>query len=523
MKKLLRLILVMLFVVALVAGCDNSPAKQEEPTSESSQKTETTEEASVEIEATEEPLEEANLIMYVLGDKPKDFDEVFGKVNELSKQDINCTVETKFLSWSDYSTKYSLIFASGEEFDMIYAASWSYYAAQSVKNGFLELTDELLENYAPNCKENIPQEAWNQAKVNGKIYMLPNTQDEFSHIVYMVRGDLRKKYSLPEIKTFADFDNYVMTVAQNEEGIIPIDGGSDFDKTMIYKVAFLQPLGLEEATLGYVYKLTDPDATPIKLADMPEYEQYLAKMLEWNKAGVFSKNALNNKTALKDSFINGKSAAALHNVSTMEQAYLEVMRTNPEWEPEIYDSMEGAFPTLRTSYLGNGMAIHATSANPERALMWIDRVRYDREYYDLVMYGIEGKHWIDEGDLKLSSGPNGGDYSGYSNWGFTTKETMRKSLDSWPGSQDVMDDWSSRTVEQPVAYLTFDDSNVKNESAAVNNVYLKYSGVLNFGFADDYMKTLEEYEDALEKAGRDLIFEEWIRQKDDCIATYYGQ
>ena len=72
--------------------------------------------------------EEVNLVWYVLGDVPPDLDLVLETANEnYFKPVLNCTLEVKFMSWSEYATKYSLILAGGEDCDMIYTASWCYF------------------------------------------------------------------------------------------------------------------------------------------------------------------------------------------------------------------------------------------------------------------------------------------------------------------------------------------------------------------------------------------------------------
>ena len=39
--------------------------------------------------------------MYLIGDRPVDNDEVFGKINERLKSEINATIDVKFMSWSE--------------------------------------------------------------------------------------------------------------------------------------------------------------------------------------------------------------------------------------------------------------------------------------------------------------------------------------------------------------------------------------------------------------------------------------
>ena len=132
-------------------------------------------ESSENVVSSSSELKEVKLKMYLIGDKPKDFDAVYEKVNEKMKEKINATLEVNFIPWSDMTTKYQLLFQSGEDFDLIFTASgWGYYSQVATKNGFLELTDELLQEYAPEIYANEPADAWDQVKVDGKIYMVPN-------------------------------------------------------------------------------------------------------------------------------------------------------------------------------------------------------------------------------------------------------------------------------------------------------------------------------------------------------------
>ena len=44
---------------------------------------------------------EVTLKMYLIGDKPADFDEVYDKVNSIMKEEINATLQVNFIPWSD--------------------------------------------------------------------------------------------------------------------------------------------------------------------------------------------------------------------------------------------------------------------------------------------------------------------------------------------------------------------------------------------------------------------------------------
>ena len=83
---------------------------------------------------TSEPME---LKMYLIGDRTPDFDEVYGKINEILEEKLNCTLSVDFLSWGEHDTKYSLLFSGGEDFDLIFtASSWGHYEQTVALGGF---------------------------------------------------------------------------------------------------------------------------------------------------------------------------------------------------------------------------------------------------------------------------------------------------------------------------------------------------------------------------------------------------
>lgn len=119
---------------------------------------------------------EVKLKMIFVGPKPVDYDSVFAEINKKLKEKINATIEGEFLDWSDWAQKYPLKLAADENFDLIYSANWAGYNDQALKGGFLELTDDMLAKYAPQAWKNMSKVSWDQAKVNGKLYMVPQNR-----------------------------------------------------------------------------------------------------------------------------------------------------------------------------------------------------------------------------------------------------------------------------------------------------------------------------------------------------------
>mgnify|MGYP002540395756 CR=1 FL=1 len=86
------------------------------------------------------------LKMILVGEKPAIYDEIYTKLNEMLRQDIGAEVEIEYYNYSDLQQKYSLLFSTGEDFDIVFAADWVKYNQQAAKNSFMEITDDMLKN-----------------------------------------------------------------------------------------------------------------------------------------------------------------------------------------------------------------------------------------------------------------------------------------------------------------------------------------------------------------------------------------
>ena len=108
--------------------------------------------------------EPVTIKMYLIGDRTPDFDLVYEEVNKKLEETVNATVEVEFLSWAEHDTKYSLLFSSGEDFDLIFTATgWAHYSETANMGGFYELTPEFISTYAPDIQAVAPEDAWEQA------------------------------------------------------------------------------------------------------------------------------------------------------------------------------------------------------------------------------------------------------------------------------------------------------------------------------------------------------------------------
>lgn len=527
-KRTMSLLLVFAMLLVTLCGCGAKDSGGQDTAAAANTETENQQEANQETGsegAGADISEEVNLVMYLIGDRPVDNDEVFAKINERLKAEINATIEVKFMSWSEYEQKYPLIFASGEDWDIIYTADWCFYNAQATKQGFYEITEDALKTYAPMTAETMYSEAWEQAKVDGRVYMLPMNYKEITAYVYMARGDLMDKYGITSVSSLDEAEAYMDAIVENEPTLIPIDVGSDYDKLFFYdrmwkkanwennsendeQISEIGPWQVMASTSEI-----DGNITVKGDFDQATFLEVITRLKDWKDRGFWSKNAVVNTQNNTESFQAGRSALAMMNGNTAKSVYASVSAEHPEWDIRVFDAQDGVPPVLN-SYLANGMSIFSKSKHPERALMALDYLRNDEEINNLFCYGIEGKHWEDAGDGLLISLPDSSNYAYDSNcnWGIRNDAYWRMIEGGIPNLAELNETWQETAMSERYQNFVFNDEAVKNEIAALGEIFDTDYKLLGLGFTDDPEADTEKLREKMEAAGSQKVYEEIQKQ-----------
>lgn len=463
---------------------------------------------------------EVKLKMIFVGPKPVDYDSVFAEINQILKAKINATVEGEFLDWSDWAQKYPLKLAANEDFDLIYSANWAGYNDQALKGGFLELTDELLTRYMPQTMAAMSEVSWDQAKVNGKLYMVPQNSDESVEKLILYREDLRTKYNLPEINSPESYATYLKTIAQNEKGIAPFTPETgDWKYHNLDRVLLKQQneWNMFDLDLPFAFKLDDPTGKIFNVYETPEFKDLLVYYKDLADNNAWSKNVLNSKNDHQADFKAGKTASITHNNGTLGALMALMRQENSPYEVALADINPGKKKSVAIS-TQNGTSIHATSKNVERSLMFIDLMQNDKELHDLMMYGISGVHYEPVGDDKYKALDKNPNFTGFSNWNFNSP--LNRDNEAFPQeANDLAKGWEEGVYHYDLETFVFDNSNVKTEIANIGNVMLRYAIPLEYGVIDDIDKALADLNKQLNSAGVENIQAELQAQIDAFLAN----
>ena len=171
---------------------------------------------------------------------------------------------------------------------------------------------------------------------------------------------------------------------------------------------------------------------------------------------------------------------------------------------------------------GNSFVIPYSSPNPEKAMMLWDMMYTNADLSNLLINGIEGKHWVYTDDSKtFINTPEGVDpnASGYSSvdWGWPNQQITPV----WEGNDadlwDQLNEFNASGKPSPAMGFSWDATPVQNAVTAVNNVISQYNTALRWGTMDP--AEIDQFVADLDAAGMQDIITEKQSQLDAFLAT----
>lgn len=518
-KTLVSIILIICFVMTAFTGCSKSDKK--EVTSTSSNETNNNDSQVTPVLDTSEKID---LVFYLMGEEPIDIKKVQNKINEILLEKVNATVTFKFTTWTDWQTKYNMILSSGEDCDLIYTASWTNYSNLATNKAFAPL-DEILPTYAPELYSLIPEEKWNQVKINGSIYAVPSIKDEYTNHGLLYREDLREKYNLPVPDSLENLEAYLAGVKENEPDQ-PIMRPSVNTASFVWSfsaVAALQYKYGWVAPMGLNYGLAANYNTPSEIYNYwssQDFRDDMKMMKRWADKGFWSKSVLSDANDA-DAFKNGQEIATLEGVQGPKYVAnkKELADKQPDWEIAYipYATKNGVAYTNHATQ--NCTAIPINSKNPERAAMVLNLLYMDKELNNLIQYGIEGTHYSVGTDGIYVEGPS---YENFQSEG-ANAWNLRHPEYYIPREQDAANEEIFAQLKNIASKTNYPDVDIASgfievfddyaaERAALASVMTQYLAPIQAGLVDDVDAAVDVFLVKAEEAGLSKIQNAYTEQ-----------
>lgn len=141
----------------------------------------------------------------------------------------------------------------------------------------------------------------------------------------------------------------------------------------------------------------------------------------------------------------------------------------------------------------------------------------NKELYNLICNGIEGKHykWADDEHIELIS--DGGYYVNAS-WEFGNQfnayPLVGQDADVWEKTKE----FNENLKVSPIISFSFDSSSVQTELSQMATVVSEYKNMLMYGCAD-WRKDFDGFKDKMMAAGAENVLNELQKQLDEYAKT----
>lgn len=507
-----------------ITGCGNSADTNETSKKiekeENSQKEENfpKEAKSVSGFYSEEPIV-LNLVYAEPWGVSEDYYEIWDTVNAITSETMNVTVNPEPTGWSNLATQINLKLTSNEQCDIMFLPGMFYEMCR--KNALYDLTD-ILEEYAPHIF------AYGEAGVlryDGKAMGISRIKTVNYSYTGIFNAKLVEEYGIEDmvmgVRTLEDITPIFEKVHEmNPDAVCLIPDTAT--NCILQNWQCIDGINYMDTLSDYLGVIINNSTEVVNLFETKEYENYVNLMHEWALAGYIPKDAATG-TEMKDVVFQNDQG-----LFVTSQGIFNGGNASGEQENWIADfnGTRGYMMALTTPHYETnvyGMGINRACEYPEAALAWLDEMYSNAELYQILCSGIEGEHYVDNGDGTVSYPEGVSDAQGNSYFTMIPG-TFGHSANRLVYTNESTDpDYFKKQLEanEGVPFsssygFVYDSSNVASQVTACTNVIARYTRALESGSVDPTTE-LPKFIQKLKEAGIDDIIAEKQRQLDEWL------
>jgi len=484
---------------------------------------------------------EVTLVWAIADIKQKDSDLVMVEVNKMLSELLPGT-KLEMIQDSSLGTKWSLWMAGKTQIDIAHAGFDTNLQDEISKQSYYKMND-LINQYAPTIKEEWEKYGplYMTGTVGGDLYAIPNIQVHInnwrcisvpSDLKDYIDADAILKAATENTTTTEEFyiamDQYlekVFAAKANNDRLIDIN---NLYKCIV-KLRGFEAIGSNES--NYVYRASDDNVKVMDLYDTPEFALFMKYARRWFEKGYVPKDIISQQGGYTgdQSVLVARGYNALTEdpdrtgKSIVKSGEFEELKISITPDSQLFSgsNVVGSLMTYN--------AIPITAKHPERAMQLLELLRTEkgRPLLNLLVYGIEGKHYEKLSDTEIKAFDYEGQGSsksayGLRNWVMGTHLNMYvvrhyTELTREAGKK-YYDEIMPGIRKTPVYGMTVDVSRIENELAQIKGVCGEFELQLISGAFENYETIHKNMKNKLKSAGEDKVITELQKQVDKYIA-----
>ncbi|WP_019909473.1 ABC transporter substrate-binding protein [Paenibacillus sp. HW567] len=454
---------------------------------------------------------------------PDDLSKVTNAINEITTKKIGVKVDFRLYGPSDYAQKVNLALQSGEKMDIFTTlGQFSNYVS---KNQLAPL-DDLLPKYGKEMnailEKDFGPDILKTTTMDGHIYGIPVNKGMAVPTNIIYNTDMLKEAGVTadRIQSVNDLPAVFADVKTKFPDVVPF-GPISVNPTDTGLINLLKGS-------NKVDYLTDTTGVGVVIGDSGKVVNYyesdvfkngIKMMRDWFNAGYLQKDTATTTITGMEMISSGRGFSYLGGYSGKEVGTMLSAQAGKELQtkriaPFYFDTSAVNAVTWMVS---------STSKEQEAAVKFLNLLYSDADLINTILFGIEGEDYlkVDEHHVKLPEGKDANTvpYTAMLSSGIVGSESLQYQLEgtNWSDVELKLKE-NKDTERSPYFGFIFDQSEVKTQISAVNNVVNQFLPALVSGSVDPDT-IIPKFISALKDAGAQAIIDSKQKQLDQWIAA----
>ncbi len=434
-----------------------------------------------------------------------DCQEVFDSVNDILEERYKLHVDFSFIDGGNFASKLNAINAAYEEYDLVFTSNWANDFYQNVVNGTLMDITDLLPEYAPTVYKNTSEAVWKAVSDNDRIYAVPNWQEQARSCGLIIDQDKLDKagMTIDEINTMDDLTTYLRKI----HAIEPKSDAISIDWNFLaYKFGYADT-GISSVSFKF-----GESGKPVlvNIYETEEYKNFVKLLDSWVKEGLI-RNYIATDTQQNE--IKKEVRTNLFMIAGYAPGSDVDMSVSRGYDVAVKKFSDDAVLTT-SGILAAATGVAATSKHPEEAVKMIEIMNTDKEIFNMLCWGIEGKHYTKEDDMHIKLVENSA-YNCIADFSIGSAANSYVVDGQDENIWERIKEYNDSAIPSSLLGINFNTEKIQSQLADCATVISKETAELNHGVCSDVDAALNTLLKDLKTAGIDKVIEELQSQVDE--------